>query len=95
MRVIAVMMLVIAIAGCDRQRVRECPTLPVPFERTVPTRDPIPAKLIEPVAESWAWPAETWGEALDAANQCTIAFRRLAADREALRALDAEHGKPR
>lgn len=85
----------IALAGCDRHRVRECPTLPVPFERTVPTREPIPPKLIEPVAESWTWPVETWGDALDAANQCTIAFRRMAADRDALRALDAEHGKPR
>lgn len=90
------MMLVVALAGCDRQRVRECPTLPLPFERTVPTREPIPEKLIEPVAESWTWPVATWGEALDAANQCTIAFRRLSADRDELRALDAkQHGKPR
>lgn len=89
MRRVALIVLV-ALAGCDRHRVRECPTLPVPFERTVPTREPIPAKLIEPVAESWTWPVATWGEALDAANQCTIAFNRCAADRDALRRLESE-----
>lgn len=90
MRIVAVVAMALFVSGCDKQRVRECPTIPVAIERTVPTREPIPAKLIEPVAESWLWPPVTWGDALDAANQCTIAFRRLAADREALRESESE-----
>lgn len=78
------------VSGCDKQRIRECPTIPVAVERTVPTRGPIPAALIEAIPQSWVWPVNTWGEALDAAQKCSIAFNRCAADRSALRELDAE-----
>lgn len=90
MRIVAVVAMALFVSGCDKHRVRECPTIPVAVDRTVPTREPIPSALIEEIPQSWAWPVNTWGEALDAAQQCSIAFNRCAADREALRRLESE-----
>lgn len=90
MRIVAVVAMALLVSGCDKQRIRECQTIPVAVERTVPTREPIPAALIEAIPQSWVWPVNTWGEALDAAQQCNIAFSRCESDRAALRRLESE-----
>lgn len=92
MRIAAIAVLLL-LAGCNKDNVKECPTIPVSWERVVPTREPIPEQLIKPIQKTWAWPVATFGEAVDAAMRCNIAFTQCSADRASLRELDASTGQ--
>lgn len=88
MRIAAIAVLML-LAGCNKDNVKECPTIPVSWERVVPTREPIPEQLTKPIPRSWTWPVTTFGEAVDAAMRCNIAFTQCAADRQTLREREA------